>query len=88
MKMYNFKKPWSENTSIDWWRESRIELNKAIHLYNNWQIKGYCEQKAHILLATIELGKQTYGAQDGGEEYLRELLEMETFVKGILTRNT
>jgi hypothetical protein len=27
-----------ENTSISWWKTSRIELNKIIESYNDWQI--------------------------------------------------
>jgi hypothetical protein len=36
---YKFKKKWDENTDISWWKTSRIELNKIIDEYNNWQIQ-------------------------------------------------
>ena len=26
---------WDENVNIDWWKESRIKLNKVIRKYNN-----------------------------------------------------
>lgn len=63
-------------------KTSRIELNKIIESYNNWQIEGYItEEGASRLLAQIEYGKQTIGSQDGGSGYWDELDDMEQFVK-------
>jgi hypothetical protein len=82
---YKFIKKWDENTDIDWWRKSRIELNKIIDLYNNWQIEDdFNDDKAKLVLAKIEYGKQTIGSQDGGSGYWDELDEMEKFVKSNL----
>ena len=79
---YKFIKKWDENTSIDWWNECRKELNKIIDCYNNWQIEDdFSEEKAKIVLAKIEYGKQTIGSRDGGGGYWDELDEMEKFVK-------
>jgi len=82
---YKFIKKWDENTDIDWWRKSRIELNKIIDLFNNWQIEDdFNDDKAKLVLAKIEYGKQTIGSQDGGSGYWDELDEMEKFVKSNL----
>lgn len=78
---YNFVKKWDEDIEISWWKSSRIELNKIIEDYNNWQIcDDFDTDKAKILLAKIEYGKQTIGSQDGGSGYLEELENMEKFV--------
>lgn len=79
---YRFVQKWDENTDIDWWRKSRIELNKIIDAYNNWQmLDDFDQSKVKSLLAKIEYGKQTIGAQDGGLNYYFELIDMERFVK-------
>ena len=81
MPEYRFLSKWDEDTNIDWWRTSRIELNKIIQLYNNWQLDDdFDPDKAKKVLAHIEYGKQTIGAQDGGSGYLEELEDMERFV--------
>lgn len=81
MERYRFKHKWNEDTNINWWKESRIELNKIIDIYNYWQINGFNEDEVEKLLAYIEYGKQTIGSQDGGSGYLEELEDMEEFVK-------
>jgi hypothetical protein len=79
---YKFKQKWDENTDISWWKTSRIELNKIIEVYNKWQIDDdFDKDKARLVLANIEYGKQTIGSQDGGNGYWDELDEMETFVR-------
>ena len=79
---YKFKQKWDENTDISWWKTSRIELNKIIEVYNNWQMEDdFDKDKARLVLAKIEYGKQTIGSQDGGSGYWDELDEMETFVR-------
>ena len=79
---YKFKKKWDENTDISWWKTSRIELNKIIDEYNNWQIQDdFDKDKSRLVLAKIEYGKQTIGSQDGGSGYWDELDEMEQFVR-------
>ena len=79
---YKFKSKWDENTNISWWKESRIELNKIIDEYNNWQIQdNFDKEKSKIVLAKIEYGKQTIGSQDGGSGYWVELDEMEKFIR-------
>ncbi len=85
---YKFKEKWDENTDINWWKESRIELNKIIEIYNNWQIEGCGSIRAKFLLTKIEYGKQTIGARDGGSGYFDELDEMETFVKENINEST
>jgi hypothetical protein len=85
---YKFKKKWDENTNTDWWNASRIELNKIIDAYNNWQMEDdFDKGKSKLVLAKIEYGKQTIGSQDGGSGYLEELDEMETFVREKLSEN-
>ncbi len=82
---YRFIKRWDVNTNVGWWKESRAELNKVIDAYNDWQIHDNCaSDKAEILLRKIEYGKQTIGAQDGGEGYLEELENMEKFVRSLV----
>ena len=72
-------------TLISWWRTSRIELNKIIDAYNNWQMEDdFNKDKSKLLLSKIEYGKQTIGSQDGGNGYWRELDEMEKFVRRCL----
>jgi hypothetical protein len=80
--MYKFVQKWDEDVEISWWKESRIELNKIIEAYNNWQIYGNCDiEGSRVILAMIEYGKQTIGSQDGGSGYWSELDGMEKFVK-------
>ena len=82
---YYFKNKWDENTDISWWKTSRIELNKIIEHFNNWQKDdNFDVEKSKLLLANIEYGKQTIGSQDGGSGYLEELLDMENFVNKII----
>ena len=78
---YYFKQKWSEDVPIDWWRQSRIELNKIIDIYNYWQIGGFSRDEAKKVLSYIEYGKQTIGSKDGGSGYLEELEDMEQFVE-------
>jgi hypothetical protein len=80
---YLFKEKWSEDTNIDWWRKSRIKLNKIIDIYNLWQINGFKDDERSFVLSNIEYGKQTIGSQDGGSGYFEELQEMENFIKSI-----
>lgn len=77
---YKFKTKWDENTDISWWKLSRIELNKIIDAYNNWQIEGFQKDVTQVVFAKIQYGKQTIGSQNGGSGYLEELEEMEDFV--------
>jgi hypothetical protein len=79
---YKFKEKWDENIDISWWKTSRIELNKIIEVYNNWQMEDdFDKDKARLVLAKIEYGKRTIGSQVGGSGYWDELDEMETFVR-------
>lgn len=78
---YSFKKRWDENTNIDWWKESRIQLNKIIDEYNYWQIDGFNIERGMDVLAKIKHGKETIGSQDGGSGYMEELEEMEKSIK-------
>ena len=78
---YKFVKKWDENVPIDWWKESRIELNKIIDIYYSWQIDGFDKAASRKVLANIEYGEQTIGSLDGGGGYLEELEKMEEFVK-------
>ena len=79
-----FVKKWNEDTPIDWWNESRIELNKIIEIYNNWQIEGFDKENSKKVIAHIEYGKQTIGTLDGGSGYLEALVNMESFVKSMI----
>ncbi len=82
---YKFKNKWDETTSIDWWGECRKELNKIIDCYNTWQMEDdFDKEKAKLVLAKIEFGKQTIGSRDGGSGYWDELDEMEKFVKSCI----
>lgn len=79
---YRFIEKWDENTDISWWRECRIELNKIIDAYNHWQMEDdFDKDKAKLVLAKIEYGKQTIGSRDGGSDYWELLDKMERFVK-------
>jgi hypothetical protein len=81
---YRFVKKWNENVDVKWWKESRIELNKIIQEFNDWQIEDDLDpKKIKKLLAKIEYGKQTIGSQDGGSGYMNELRYMEEYVKQI-----
>lgn len=72
--MYKFKSRWSEDVSIGWCKTNRVEFNKIIDAYNNWQIEdNFDKEKAQIVLAKIEYGKQTIGSFDGGY-YRKNLL--------------
>ena len=78
---YQFEDLWSEDTNITWWKECRIELNKIIRIYNDWQLNGFSSDSTRKVLAHIELGKQTIGSRDGGSGYMEVLERMEQFVK-------
>lgn len=79
---YKFKNKWDEDTPINRWKKSRIELNKIIDVYNDWQIHdNFNKEKSITVLAMIEYGKQTIGSQDGGSGYWDELDDMEQFIK-------
>ena len=78
---YCFIDEWNEHVPINWWKESRKKLNKIIHKFNLWQIKGFRDDKVRELLALIEWGKQTIGSQDGGSGYMEELEKMEHYVR-------
>lgn len=82
---YRFVAKWNpDDTDILWQKESRIELNKIIDIYNRWQIDDNFDQgKIKFVLANIEYGKQTIGSDDGGSGYLEVLEEMEEFVQNI-----
>lgn len=82
---YRFVKKWDEDTNITWWKECRIELNKIIECYNDWQITDdFDENRAKFVLAKIEYGKQTIGSRDGGSGYMEELEQMEEFVRSVI----
>ena len=78
---------WKTDTDITWWNDSRRELNKIIEVYNTWQISdAFDKHKAIIVLAWIEYGQKTIGAQDGGSGYMDELQKMEDFVRKVLDK--
>lgn len=82
---YKFVKRWDEDTTITWWKECRIELNKIIDSYNAWQIDDDFDiEKSKRLLAKIEYGKQTIGSRDGGSGYMEDLEQMEEFVRSVI----
>lgn len=84
---YKFQSKRDEFALAHWQRRSRIELNKIIEVYNQWQIEDdFDKHKSKFVLAKIEYGKQTIGSQDGGSGYLECLLEMENFVKECLNK--
>lgn len=78
--VYKFENKWDEDVNMSWWKSSRIELNKIIDAYNEWQIDGFDKDKSNRVLALIEYGKQTIGSRDGGEGYFEVLLRMQSFV--------
>lgn len=76
------------DTGINWWNKARIEVNKIIREFNQWQIDGF-----HISTREGEIGKYAYlqkverlieyGKQTitKDSEIAHELLdEMESFV--------
>lgn len=76
---------WNENVGISWWKESRVELNKIIKKFNEWQTKHNMSlSKVDKLLTKIENGKNTIGSQNGGSGYYDELDVMEKFVRKTL----
>lgn len=77
---YQFKKLWCEDTPIKWQKECRVELNKIIKAYNDWQIYyPFNEDKTRELYALIQYGKQTIGLCIGSG-CLEELDDMQKFV--------
>ena len=82
---YRFVAEWDENTDIDWWNKCRRVLNKAIRLYNDWQMDhDFDPAMARRVLATIAWAR-VHVDIDGGSAYLAELDEMAEFVNGRMT---
>jgi len=73
---------WDENTKIDWWREGRIKLNTIIRMVNDWTLEGKPSSQKAKLLRYIDMGVQTFAAQDGGEVWKEELLSMQKYIQG------
>lgn len=74
---------WDENVDIDWWKESRIQLNKVIREYNKW-VDIYTDDKVKTakLLTKIEKHlEMDYCNQNGGSGYKKELLNIKTIVE-------
>jgi len=74
---------WNENISINWWKESRTQLNKVIRKYNKWIDKHTNDKvKTAKLLTKIEKHlKMDYCNQDGGSGYKEELLNIQNIIK-------
>lgn len=79
---YKFISKWDEDTEITYHKNSRIEQNRIIEIYNKWQIDfDFNKRQSRIVLANIEYGKQTYASKKSGSLYLEQLNEMKEFVK-------
>lgn len=71
---------WPENTPIDWWNEGRKQLNVIIDKVNAWTLNGAPVEDAALLLRHIDMGLQTFAAQDGGGGWADELREMQQYI--------
>ena len=74
---------WDENAGINWWKESRIKLNKVIRKYNKWVDKhtGNRVKTAKLIKRIDKNLDMHYSNQDGGSGYREELLKMRANVK-------
>lgn len=73
---YKFITKRDEDTDIEWRRKNRIELNRIIDAYNNWQIEDNRNlNKIERVLALIEYGKQTLP-----DDYHEELNDMKKYI--------
>jgi hypothetical protein len=81
---FHFVEEWATDTPIDWWNAGRIQLNKVIRAFNEWQVEGCDIKEARKLRAKIILGMQTFGRRDGGSAWLDELTGMHAFVEAFL----
>lgn len=73
---------WDEHVGINWWRKSRIQLNKVIRKYNKW-IDNHTNNRVKTakLLDKIDKHlKMDYSNQDGGSGYKEELIKMKNNV--------
>jgi hypothetical protein len=74
---------WDENVNIDWWKESRIKLNKVIRKYNKW-VDRHSEDKIKTDKLLVKIDKHLekhYCNQDGGSGYKEALNEMKEIVE-------
>lgn len=71
---------WAENTEIAWWNDGRRQLNIIIRLVNAWTLDGCPGDQVERLLRHIEMGCQTFAAQDGGGGWLNCLQGMREYV--------
>jgi hypothetical protein len=71
---------WSEKSSIAWWNEGRSKLNIVIRLVNDWTLDGCPRDGVSRLLCRIDMGLQTFGAEDGGSCWAECLEGMLAYV--------
>jgi hypothetical protein len=81
LSQYKFVGRWPLDTGIEWRDRSRAELNAIIDVYNQWQLDGMPVCSKAAILVRIEYGVQVFSKVDGGSEYVKELREMQNFVR-------
>lgn len=72
---------WDENSSIAWRNAGRKKLNVVIRLVNQWGLDDCPPEDVPLILRHIDMGLQTYGADEGGSGWEETLREMEEYVK-------
>jgi hypothetical protein len=71
---------WNEDTSIDWWNEGRRKLNAVIRLVNKWTLGGCSSTPVEVIHRHIDMGLQTFAAQDGGSGWAEQLVKLRDYV--------
>ena len=80
MQEFQFEDGWDTNTSISRWNIDRGQLNDVINAYNRWQVNGFNVAQVPVILASIELGRQTYAKDDSPDSYGATLNRMREFI--------
>jgi len=72
---------WDEDSPITWRSAGRKQLNVIIRIVNEWTIDGCPDGHSAKILRRIEMGTETFAAQDGGSAWAKELDEMRDYVQ-------
>lgn len=80
--MERYFEEWSENTPISWWNDGRRQLNTVVRMVNEWSLAGRPPEGSSLILRHIDMGLQTFAAQDGGSGWAAELEKMKAYVEG------
>lgn len=81
MKAQYFKEWPEEETNIPWAKAGRKKLNVLIGLVNSWTLQDCPIAESKLILNALDMGMQTFGTTDGGQEWLELMETMKAYVK-------